>query len=50
MQYGNTVYRDHEDLDFFCKISPQNQLNIYLVTYRHDWLGLAKPNMFSDQP
>ena len=31
------------------KISPQNQLNIYFVTSRQDWLGMAKLKMSSDQ-
>ena len=46
--YSRTVYRDHEGLGFFVpKIPPQNQLNIYFVTSKQDWLGIAKPkNVF----
>ena len=32
------------------KISPKNQLDIYFVTSRRNWLGIAKPKMSSDQP
>ena len=33
--------------DFCPEMSPQNQFNIYFVTSKQDWLGIAKPkNVF----
>ena len=29
--------------DFYPAISPINQLNIYFITDRKSWLGIAKP-------
>jgi len=42
IQYSGTVYRIMEVRDFCPKLSPQNQLSIYLVTSRQYRLGIAK--------
>ena len=43
IQYSSTVYRDHKGLGFLApKYHPKNQLNIYFMTSRQDWLGIAK--------
>jgi len=44
MQYSSTVYRDYGGyIGISCpKLSPQNQLNIYFVTFRQYRLGIAK--------
>ena len=47
IQYGSTVYKDHEGLGFIAQKHHPNQLDIYFVTSRKDWLGIAKPkNVF----
>jgi len=43
---SSTVYWDH--LDFLSL--PQNELKVYFVRSRQDWLGIAKPEISSDQP
>jgi len=43
IQYSSTVYRDYEGLEFLAlKYHTKNQLKIYFVTPRQDWLGIAK--------
>jgi len=44
IEYSSTVYRDHKGLGFLApKLHPKNQINVYFVTSRQDWLGIAKP-------
>ena len=42
IQYNSTVYRDHENQGFLALISPRNQLNIYIETFRQHWFNIVK--------
>ena len=48
MQFSSTIYIEHEGLEILAL--KYHQLNVYFVTSRQDWLGIAKPKITSDQP